>query len=86
MTMKAGFDSGELPPGGHLHHLTFDSSRGKWEVRLTIVCGPKIVGKKVRIKLGVCDEETAISKRDTILKAYAKAGLIVKMRKQRRSD
>jgi hypothetical protein len=66
-----------------LHHLTKDA-RGRWEMRITVQFDPNLVGEPVRIKLGKCTEAQAIKKRDQHLRTLAKAGVTVKLRKQRR--
>ena len=42
-----------------LHHLIWDRHRGKWEVRLTINVGSKVVGKRIVNNLGTADPEEA---------------------------
>jgi hypothetical protein len=59
-----------------------DRSTGRWEIRLTIDRGRKLVGERIRVKLGRCTEEDAIRRRDTVLKAYEKAGVIVTQRRK----
>ncbi|WP_200273527.1 hypothetical protein [Luteolibacter pohnpeiensis] len=67
-----------------LHHLVWDKHRGKWEVRLTINLGTKVVGKRIVNKLSTADPEEAKKLRDVIIRSYEKLGLTLCDRRQKR--
>ena len=70
--------------GDELHHLIWDKQRGRWEVRLTIDVGKKLVGKRIRVKLRTADAHEAMRQRDVLIVGYKKLGLTVRDRRQKR--
>lgn len=69
-----------------LHHLTKDAKTGRWEMRLTVEEGRVFKGKPIRVKFGKCSEEQAIRLRDQHLRSLEQAGVVLKLRKQRRKS
>ena len=53
-------------------------------MRVTVDRGPKLTGKPLRIKFGKCSEAQAIKLRDQHLRAFGKAGVRLRLRKQKR--
>lgn len=65
------------------HHLIFDKQKG-WETRLTIDMGPKVVGKRIRVRLKTRDLEDAKARRDLVIGLCRKFGLTVRDRRQKK--
>ena len=75
----------DLPPSRamcrhlrRLHGLTWDASRTRWKLRLTINLGTKVVGKRICLDVKVADHEAAIRSKELVVAAFAKLGLQVR--------
>lgn len=72
------------PPTGYgSHHLCWDESKQRWTLRVTVDCGSKIVGKRVRVRFKATDLFTATIKRDAIISAFQALGLKIRPRMQK---
>jgi len=74
-----------VPSGCESHHLFFDNQKKKWELRVTVDMGPKVVGKRVRVLFKAPDLFIAMIKRDAICEAFKALGLKIKPRLQKQT-
>ena len=66
------------------HHLTWDRTKLRWVLRVTLDLRKKMVGHRVTIRLKTKNDRTAIILRDHIIEGYNAAGLTVRPRVQKR--
>lgn len=62
------------------HHLHWEKHKG-WMLRVTVDLGPKVVGKRVKFRLGTKDLEEALKSRELVLSTLRKLGLTLKISK-----
>jgi hypothetical protein len=66
------------------HGLTWDGTKRRWKLRITIDRGRKIVGKRIQLHLPGTRRENAIAIRETVIEAIELLGVKVNVKPQNR--
>jgi len=66
------------------HGLTWDGTKRRWKLRITIDRGGKIVGKRMQLHLPGTRRENAIEIREAVIEAIELLGLKIIVRPQNR--
>lgn len=85
----ASFGSPLTPPSVRKlkeYNLTWDKTKKRWVLRVTVDLGKKFIGKRVTIQLKTKSARIAIDHREAILAGYRKLGLTVRPRIQKRKS
>lgn len=67
-----------------LHGLSWDSARNRWDLRVTVDAGKKVVGKRLRMKLKTKEAAVAIQVKEGVVEALTQLKLKVRQRIQKR--
>lgn len=68
-------------PEYHPYGLLWDKSRNQWLLRLTVDCGLKVMGKRLKMYLRAGTLEESMLERDATIRAYERIGLTVAARR-----